>query len=476
MASSSFTFPPKRGSPASATRGTNRPAPQRTHSAGSRSTPYSRPPPLPAAAPSTSAADGKWQHDLFGEKSDLYRPKINTAALLARAGVDLSSSSASLRPFGNATPAAQPILHAPSNGPQLGAINARAMGIKGQNAAQQQQQLQRQQQRQAEIAARKERAEAARQRKVLEDQRRRTLDIAQHEQQGFVVQVEGLVSGTSAEDVQAAFGAYGEIVYCIVPDPDAADLVARLTFSRHADAADACAKLNGAIADGRPLGVKQVDRTPIPPALPPLAPPKLQPSTLAPSPFPSSASFSSSPSATSGPFAGVPTGPRAQRRQPAPAPPRIALPTVVPSKMYADQVEEAQLEALGGAGDAMMDVDMATAPAAAAAAAVASAPGRGAGGRGGGRGGRAGGGGRGGHVQQQPQQQQQLSLAARLSGAGQPKGQRQPQQQQQGKAHKPAQQQPVGLAARLGAAAAQGKAAGRAGPQGGGGSLLSRLA
>ncbi|GAA5903277.1 hypothetical protein JCM8208_002263 [Rhodotorula glutinis] len=460
MASGSISFPPKRGTSSGATRGgSHRPAPQRTNSAGSRSAPYSRPPPPPAA-------DGKWQHDLFGEKSDLYRPSLNTAALLARAGVvDQSSSSASLRPFGTATPAAQPILHAPASGPQPGAVNTHAMGIKGQNAARQQ--------HQAEIAARRERAEAARQRKVLEDQRQKTVLIAQHEQQGFVVQVEGLVSGTSAEDVQAAFGAYGEIVYCFVPDPNAADLVARLTFSRHADAADACSKLDGAIADGRPLRVKQVDRTPYPPALPPLAPPKLQPSTLA----PSSSSFPA-PAASSGPFAGVPTGPRAQqqqRRQPAPPPPppqaQVATPTVQPSKMYADQVEEAQQEALGGGGGGgavgeSMDVDMA--PAAPAAV------GRGAGGRGGGRGGRAG----GGHAAQQQQQQQQqqaaLSLAARLSGAGQHKGQ---QRQQQGKGAKQQQPAPAGLAARLGAPAAaqgQGQAQGKAGR--GGGSLLSRLA
>ncbi|GAA5838479.1 hypothetical protein JCM9279_003256 [Rhodotorula babjevae] len=450
MVSSTFSFPPKRGSSSGTTRGGRggRPAPQRTNSAGSRSAPYSRPPPPPA-----TAADGKWQHDLFGEKSDLYRPSINSAALLARAGVD-TTTSASLRPFGTATPAAQPILHAPSSGPQLGAVNTRAMGIKGQNAAQQQ--------RQAEIAARKERAEAARQRKLLEDQRQKTLAIAQHEQQGFVVQVEGLVSGTSAEDVQAAFGAYGEIVYCFVPDPDAADLVARLTFSRHADAADACSKLDGAIADGRPLSVKQVDRTPVPPALPPLAPPKLQPSTL---PFPATSAAAAA--ASSGPFAGVPTGPRSQRRQPAPAPTpapqqaHTAIPAAAPSKMYADQVEEAQHEALGG-GESM-DVDMAPAP----GAVSAPAAGRGAGARGG-RGGRAG----GGHAAHQQQQQQQaaLSLAARLSGAGQQKGQQRQQQQSKG-----ATRQPAGLAARLGApASAQGKA-GRGGAQSGG-SLLSRLA
>lgn len=74
------------------------------------------------------------------------------------------------------------------------------MGIKGQNAAA----LRRQAdlQRQAEVAARKEREELIRQRKLLEQKRQETVKIAQQEDRGFVVQVEGLVSGTSAEDVQ----------------------------------------------------------------------------------------------------------------------------------------------------------------------------------------------------------------------------------------------------------------------------------
>lgn len=193
----------------------------------------------------------------------------------------------------------------------------------------------------------------------------------------------------------------------------------------------------------------------MPAPLPPLALPKPGPATVN--------------SPRGGAFAGIPTGPRAQRRgaAAAPAAPVVAIPTGPPSKMYADQVESAQQAALAGGGGGvaesagMMDVDT-----------VQAAP---TGPRGGARGGaRSGRGGavHGAGVQQQPQQA--VPLMARLGGAGPGAAARQQQQQQV--------QQPAGLAARFGAAPAQQGKGGR-GAKGGAhaqgaqpGSLLARLA
>ncbi|BGP36511.1 hypothetical protein JCM10450v2_000408 [Rhodotorula kratochvilovae] len=379
--------------------------------------------------------DGKWQHDLFGEKSDLYNPKLNTAAVRAQLGLDANAPSPSLRPFGSATPAAQPSIRNIPTGPAAAtyapAANA-ALGIKGQGAAAM---------RQAEMAAKKERAELMRQRRVLEAKQAEVLKHAQQEEKGFVVQVEGLVSGTSAEDVQTAFSAYGEIVHCFVVDAAAVDLVARLTFSRHNDASEACAKLNGAIADGRPLSVKLVDRTPRPAPLPPLPPLK--------------------PIATVASTISPPTGPRAQRHAAASAP-VVAIPAAAPSRMYADQIEAAQQEALAGAGAASMDVDMEP-----AAAAVPTGP-RGRGARNG----------VGAAVQQAPANPLMARLGVVPAAApSAPAAMRQQQQQQQQRGA-----QPAGLAARLAPAPAQvqqGK--GGRGARGGAaagaqpGSLLARL-
>lgn len=72
-----------------------------------------------------------------------------------------------------------------------------AIGIKGTNAvaAQRQADLLRKQ-------SQRERAEMLRQRKELEKQRQEKVKIAKEEELGFVVEVAGLVAGTSAEDVQ----------------------------------------------------------------------------------------------------------------------------------------------------------------------------------------------------------------------------------------------------------------------------------
>ncbi|BGP28766.1 hypothetical protein JCM10296v2_000502 [Rhodotorula toruloides] len=324
-------FPPKRGA------GGGRPGPQRVNSAGGRANPYSRPPP---AAP---AADGKWQHDLFGANSDLYNPSINFSAIRAKLPAQ-QETSPSLRPFGAATPAAQPVSSAPVTTAQQGGA---ALGIKGSNAA-----AQREAARRANLermAAQKERAELIRQRKELEKERQEKVKIAKEEDLGFVVQVDGLVAGTSAEDVQTAFGSYGEIRFCFIVDPAASELSARLTFTRYDDAAAACSKLDGAIADGRPLSVKQTSRTPMPPPLPPLPKHSVGPVLV------------STPSAT-GAAAGVPTGPRSQRRA-QPAQVQTEIPVELPSKMYADQIEAAERAAAAAAaaqnGGNGMDVDMA---------------------------------------------------------------------------------------------------------------------
>ncbi|GAA6027028.1 hypothetical protein JCM8202_005614 [Rhodotorula sphaerocarpa] len=287
-----------------------------------RAQPYERP------AATTSDA-GKWSHDLFGQNSDLYSPSINLSNLRKRVpGWDQPTTSASLRPYGDATPAAQPLVVSAmgqvigyaSAGAQSGTSAANgAIGIKGTNAAAQAR-------REAELLRKrheKERAEALRKRKELEAERERKVKIAKEEDLGFVVEVGGLVTGTSAEDVQTAFGQYGEIRFCFVVDESASDLVARLTFTRHDDAAAACAKLDGAIADGRPLRVQLAKRTPMPAPLPPMPEPA---------------------------------------DSPAPAPTRVAAAPAPPSKMYADQIEAARMQALVAPRTNAMDVDMAQIP------------------------------------------------------------------------------------------------------------------
>ncbi len=141
---------------------------------------------------------------------------------------------------------------------------------------------------QAEAQAGREQARQAnldrqRQRQVEQDRKARALleeqhavqtAVAQAEATGFCVQVSGLVFGTSAEDVKTAFGQYGATTFCFIVNEATAkegdELIARLTFERHADAAEACAKLNGAVADGRPLVVQLAERTALPAALPPV--------------------------------------------------------------------------------------------------------------------------------------------------------------------------------------------------------------
>ncbi|GAA5873223.1 hypothetical protein JCM3774_000087 [Rhodotorula dairenensis] len=316
-----------------------------------RAQPYGR----PAASTSTGGANaGKWQHDLFKDDSDLYNPVLNVDAVRERMPGWNEPPSASLRPYGSHTPVAQPLIvtatgqvttydpyaaqTATAAPPAAASVSTGpAIGIKGTNAVAAK--------RQADIVRKqtqRERAEMLRKRKELEKQRQEKVKIAKEEELGFVVEVAGLVAGTSAEDVQTAFGAYGEIRFCFIVDPNASDLVARLTFTRHDDAAAACSKLDGAIADGRPLRVKQASRTPMPPALP--AMPEAGPSAST----PMLDLTGNSPTS-------------AARRPAAPVVPASAPP---PSKMYADRIEAAQAQvsatvpAHAPTSFSSMDIDM----------------------------------------------------------------------------------------------------------------------
>lgn len=126
---------------------------------------------------------------------------------------------------------------------------------------------------------------------------------------------------------QTAFASYGEIKHCFIVDEKSAregdQLIARITFSKHDEAKTACHKLeyvphfvlilplpnklmtrwcgaySGAIADGRPLRVQNVPRSPFPKPLPPFE-----------HSLNSSSSAPASPSTSS---AVLPTGPRGAR-------------------------------------------------------------------------------------------------------------------------------------------------------------------
>lgn len=521
-------FPPKRGG------GGGRPGPQRVNSAGARANPYSvrsdrpqrlyervQPPLTPSLArltpssplapstqrppPAAPAADGKWQHDLFGASSDLYNPSINFSAIRAKLPAQ-QETSPSLRPFGVATPAAQPVLSAPTAPVATVQQGGAALGIKGSNAA-----AQREAARRANLermAAQKERAELIRQRKELEKERQEKVNIAKEEDLGFVVQVDGLVAGTSAEDVQvrtrntacrdgadlssgrpplartARSGSASSSTRPPANSPPASPSPATTMQPPRAQSSSALSSAcvialerrltylhrSGAIADGRPLSVKQTSRTPMPPPLPPLPKHSVGPALV------------STPSAT-GAAAGVPTGPRSQRRA-QPAQVQTAIPVEPPSKMYADQIEAAERAAAAAAAAAAqnggngMDIDMED-----SMAIPAGARGRGAIPRG-----------RGpvyapgaGAAMQQRQQQPINPLAARL-GVNIPSG---PAAMRQQGANGRAQGAPAAgsLAARLGGngqagSAASGAKGGRGGRGGGGqaasagqggSSLLARL-
>ena len=174
----------------------------------------------PPPPPSSSSSSGKWQHDLFGESSDLYRPSVNVqhlSRIIPGATPIPSQQSASLRPFGDATPAPQRLISTPSNPLPPSQVPAQQnpdlftrLGIKGSSS---QAQLQQQQQQERErlrfeksekVRLERERRELVRVRKEQEKEYAEKLGIAEQEETGFVVQVEGLVFGTSGEDVQVS--------------------------------------------------------------------------------------------------------------------------------------------------------------------------------------------------------------------------------------------------------------------------------
>ncbi|KAK4057990.1 hypothetical protein OIO90_000729 [Microbotryomycetes sp. JL221] len=249
-----------------------------------RGLPYERPKSAPAAGEVK-----KWTHDLFNPLSSLYKPSLNREAISIRRGQSSGSPqpSSSLRPFGEATPdvlSSDYVIpssaledgaaryqkldpRASKNAPGGAARSATtsSVSVQGESARRRAQKAEIQKQRE-------EKRKQQEQRKKLETQHAEQTRIAEQEDKGSVVQVEGLVQGTSADDVQTAFGAYGETSFCFVVDEHATgDLIARLTFKRYEDASQACAKLNGAIADGKPLKVTLVHRTPFPDPLPSLS-------------------------------------------------------------------------------------------------------------------------------------------------------------------------------------------------------------
>jgi hypothetical protein len=204
---------------------------RRTSSGSARSTPYGAPyvrPPITLCISPTHAmipqrgsepikktavpTTGMWQHDLFPSSSNLYAPTLNMAA---PALSNLSPRvSPSLRPFGASTPIlhpnglptrseaaapkakvlaerlALPIPTGPrSNGPSLDVRGARE-ATKAK--------FMEDQRRKEEEKRRKE------ENLLSKEEYDRVKMVAGEEERGFVVQVAGLVFGTSAEDVQVS--------------------------------------------------------------------------------------------------------------------------------------------------------------------------------------------------------------------------------------------------------------------------------
>lgn len=170
--------------------------------------------PFPSQRPSAPVPEGKWQHDLFGKKSDLYNPSLNVSAPALSTVIPVSSSS---RPFGALTPAL-PIYHKPltpaalAQAPPPAAAPApnllARLNINGaSNQAEQKRRgaeqirlAQVERSRLAEAKQLEQEREKERARMAVQNEKQRA--IANEEERGFVVQVEGLVYGTSAEDVQ----------------------------------------------------------------------------------------------------------------------------------------------------------------------------------------------------------------------------------------------------------------------------------
>jgi len=82
---------------------------------------------------------------------------------------------------------------------------------------------------------------------------------------GNLIEVKGLVAGTTADDVEAIFKRCGPIVkgYVQSPGPTDGSVVVRLVFKEEKDALSAVKKFNGETADGRTLIVKSVGGQPV---------------------------------------------------------------------------------------------------------------------------------------------------------------------------------------------------------------------
>ncbi|KAI0262560.1 hypothetical protein BC834DRAFT_890754 [Gloeopeniophorella convolvens] len=75
---------------------------------------------------------------------------------------------------------------------------------------------------------------------------------------GNVVEVTGLVKGTSAEDVEAIFKRCGPITQSSVKQSGNGEVTVRLTFKQEKDAREAVRTFDKQVADGRTLGVRIV--------------------------------------------------------------------------------------------------------------------------------------------------------------------------------------------------------------------------
>jgi len=74
---------------------------------------------------------------------------------------------------------------------------------------------------------------------------------------GNVVEVRGLVAGTSADDVKAIFQQCGPVTESkLMPTKNGADVVVRIVYKNPKDAQAAVSKFDGQNADGKRLGVK----------------------------------------------------------------------------------------------------------------------------------------------------------------------------------------------------------------------------
>jgi len=324
----------KRGGSNSGSNG-GRATPSSRSNKPSRPSPYSKSPPTasfgsarsgaPTARASASApaqagngVDGKWERDLFNPLSDLYNPSVNTEALdrpatsrtssgsglFGKALGGIAQPSASLRPFGSASPSvASASANSARNAAALSGSGASApsggdlfgrLGMNGASTATSRHQQQQAAEAQAQAKLSQEREErrtrqlaiAEREKQARErDEERKALrareaelalqraDIEakeeamrlrmlEHEAErsryqeeeaerarqkkaasAVNVLVANLVDGTTPEDVKAAFGDFGEIGECKVLSSNGDTLTMQVEFLNRDDATVAVSKL-----------------------------------------------------------------------------------------------------------------------------------------------------------------------------------------------------------------------------------------